>query len=91
MEYLYHQTGKVLEDFKKTIETLETVADDSKTADPGEEEEVLQDTSSQMDDLTVSTVGVLLKESSDIAQLETPVQPVRETAVKLCRHCQAQS
>jgi hypothetical protein len=68
IEYLYNQTGKVLEDYMKAIETLETTPEDD-IIDTGEDDEVLQDTD-QIDDLTVSTEG--LKESSDFV-LEAPV------------------
>lgn len=52
----------------KAIETLETTPEDE-IINTGEDDELLQDTD-QIDDLTVSTVG--LKESSDFV-LETPV------------------
>lgn len=56
IEYLYKQTGKVLEDYMKAIETLETTPEDD-IIDTGEDDEVLQDTN-QIDDLTVSTDGL---------------------------------
>ena len=70
IEYLYSQTGKVLEDYMKALETLESTPEDELIS-TGEDEELLQDTD-QLDDLTVSTVG--LKESADIV-LETPPTP----------------
>jgi len=69
IEYLYEQTGKVMEDFKKTIETLEETVPDDKIISTAEEDESLQATV-QIKDLTVSTVG--LNESSEV-DLETPI------------------
>ncbi|KAH3823610.1 hypothetical protein DPMN_125420 [Dreissena polymorpha] len=64
IEYLYKQTGERMEDFVKVIETLETVPDeaDDESIILEEAEDSFQD-ADQIDDLTISTVG--LKESSD--------------------------
>ena len=78
IEYLYSQTGKVLEDYMKAIESLETTQDDE-TTDTGEDEESPQDTN-QIDDLTVSIVGVQLKESSDIVRETQDLLQTLETA-----------
>ena len=72
----------------KAIETLETTEDE--LINTGEDDELLQDTD-QIDDLTVSTVG--LKHSSDIV-LETPsVLPMPQGAKQpypsLSTHTQA--
>ena len=67
IEYLYSQTGKVLEDSMKAIEDLET-SSEVETSTEGEDEDLLQG-ADQIDDLTVSIFGV--NESSDIV-LENP-------------------
>jgi hypothetical protein len=51
-----------MEDYKKTIETLETTPEEE-MINTEEDDELLQETD-QIDDLTISTVG--LEESSDI-------------------------
>ena len=62
----------------KAIEMLETTQDDE-TIDTEEDDELLQNTN-QIDDLTISIVGIQLKESSDFV-LETPdLRPMPETA-----------
>ncbi|KAH3842585.1 hypothetical protein DPMN_116083 [Dreissena polymorpha] len=79
IEYLYKQTGERMEDFVKAIETLETVPDeaDDESIILKEAEDSFQD-ADQIDDLTISTVG--LKESSDavldISSLPLPQVPV---------------
>ena len=62
----------------KAIESLETTQDDE-TTDTGEDEESPQDTN-QIDDLTVSIVGVQLKESSDIVRETQDLLQTPETA-----------
>lgn len=65
-----------MDDYKKAIEDLETTQDDIIT---DEDEELLQDTN-QIDDLTVSNVG--LTQSSDIVLEEPTIAPLPREAVQ---------
>ncbi|KAH3735351.1 hypothetical protein DPMN_041845 [Dreissena polymorpha] len=86
IEYLYSQTGSVMEDYLKAIDTLETAPEEESIILEEEEEGSFQDTD-QIDDLTISTVG--LKESSDavldISSLpltQVPEHPVPSSSTK---------
>lgn len=85
IEYLYNQNEKVMEDYVKAIETIETNEKSETVEETGGDEELLEvpDPTISTEDLTVSTVGLKELDPKSRGVADTSATIIKKTILRI--------